>query len=81
VYRFESGDPQSGGLLVFLGFLFVVTLQVAFVTVTGLFAVAVVRLVVHGHDVLHAHEVRHDALEHLTLGFERLQRWSSPLKE
>jgi hypothetical protein len=33
------------------------------------FAVAVVRFVVDGQDVFHAHQVGHDALEHLAFGF------------
>ena len=37
-----------------------------------------VRLVVQHHDVLDAHQLRHDALEHLPLGFERLQLLAAP---
>ena len=32
-----------------------------------------VRLVVEDEDVLHAHQVGHDALDHLAFGFERVQ--------
>ena len=39
----------------------------------GLFAVAVVRFVVQDRDVFEAHQIRHDALDHLTFGFQRLQ--------
>ena len=42
-------------------------------SVVGLFAVAVVRLVVEDEDVLHTHQVGHDPLEHLAFGFERVQ--------
>jgi hypothetical protein len=33
----------------------------------------VVRLVVEDEDVLHAHQLGHDALEHLAFGLQRLQ--------
>ena len=38
-----------------------------------LLAVAVVRLVVEHEDVLQAHQVGHDPLEHLAFGFQRVQ--------
>ena len=41
--------------------------------VLGLLAVAVVRLVVEDDDVLHAHQLGHDALEHLAFGFQRVE--------
>ena len=47
------------------------------VVVVRLLAVAVVGLVVDHQDVLHAHQVGHDALEHLPFGLERVQS-SSP---
>lgn len=46
-------------------------LQLALVAVIRLLAIVVVRLVVEDHHVLHAHELGHDALEHLTLGLHR----------
>ena len=42
-------------------------------SVVGLLAVAVVGLVVEDQDVLQAHQVGHDALDHLAFGFERVQ--------
>ena len=73
VHRFEAGNPEAGGLVVLLGFLPLVALQVLVVGVLRLLAVAVVRLVVEDEDVLHAHQVGHDALEHLAFGFQRVQ--------
>ena len=46
-----------------------------------LLAVAVVRLVVEDEDVLHAHQVGHDALDHLALGLERVQRLAAALQQ
>ncbi|MCY1308705.1 hypothetical protein D9M70_587360 [compost metagenome] len=47
-----------------------------------LFAVAVVRFVVDDHDVLHAHQIRHHALNHLSFSFKRLRIiTSSPLEQ
>ena len=66
-------DPQSRSLLVFFGFLALVTLERSFVGAAGFFAVAVVGLVVDGHDVLQAHQFRHDPLQHLALGFQCAQ--------
>ena len=46
-----------------------------------LLAVAVVRLVVQGEDALHAHQARHDPLEHLPLGLFCPQLRSRSLQE
>ena len=74
LHRFEAGNPEAGGLVVLLGFLLVVALQLFVVRLRRrLLAVAVVGLVVEHEDVLEAHEVGHDALEHLPLGFQRVQ--------
>ena len=37
-----------------------------------------VSLVVQDQDLLHPHQVRHDPLEHLPLGFERLEIFTGP---
>ena len=47
--------------------------RVLVVGLVRLLAVAVVRLVVEHEDVLHAHQVGHDTLDHLAFGFERVQ--------
>ena len=73
VYGFQAGNPEPGGLVVLLGFFLLVALQFLVVLVLRLFAVAVVRLVVEHEDVLHAHEVGHDPLEHLAFGFQGVQ--------
>ena len=46
-----------------------------------LLAVAVMRLVVEDQDVLHAHQVGHDALEHLAFGFEGLEFVAAALEQ
>ena len=69
---FETGDPEPSSFAVLFGFLFLFTLEIHLLFAAGLFAIAVVGLVVDGHDVFHAHEVRHDPLDHLTFGFQRL---------
>ena len=69
LHGLEAGDPETGGLVVLLGLLPVVALEVVDLLVAlGLLAVAVVGLVVEDQDVLHAHQVGHDALEHLAFG-------------
>ena len=40
-----------------------------------------VRLVVEHEDVLHAHQVGHDALEHLPFGFQGVQLLAAALEE
>ena len=82
VHGLQAGDPEPGGLVVLLGLLLLVALQVLVVRFLRLFAVAVVRLVVEDEDVLHAHQLGHDPLEHLAFGLERVERlarapWSS----
>ena len=82
VHGFEAGNPEAGGLVVLLGFLPLVALQVLIVRVLRLLAVAVVRLVVDDEDVLHAHQVGHDALEHLAFGLQRVEFLAAaPLKQ
>ena len=39
------------------------------------------RLVVEDEDVLHAHQIGHDALQHLPFGFERVQFVAATLKQ
>ena len=82
VHGFEAGNPEAGRLVVLLGLLLLVALQVLVVRVVRLLAVAVMRLVVEDEDVLHAHQVGHDALEHLAFGFQRVQLLAAaPLKQ
>ena len=82
VHRFEAGNPEARGLVVLLGLLPLVALQVLVVGLVRLLAVAVVRLVVEDEDVLHAHQVGHDALEHLAFGLQRVQFLAgAPLKK
>ena len=68
-------------LVVLLGLLSVVALQIAVVVLPWLLAVAMVGFVVDDQDVLHAHELGHDALHHLPLGFERVQRLAAALEQ
>ena len=73
VHGFEAGNPEPRRLVVLLGLLLLIAFQVLIVRVFRLLAVAVVRLVVEDEDVLHAHQVGHDALDHLAFGFQRVQ--------
>ncbi len=77
VHGLQAGNPEAGGLLVPLGLLLVVAFQVLVVGVLRLLAVAVVRLIVQREDILHPHQVGHDPLQHLALGFQRLQRFAA----
>jgi len=70
VDRFQPRNPETRRLVVLVGFLFVVTFEVAFFVDAWPLAIAVVRLVIDGEDILEPHQVRHDALEHLALGFQ-----------
>ena len=81
VHGFQAGNPEPGRLVVLLGFLLLVALQFLVVLVLRLFAVAVVRLVVEDEDVLHAHEVGHDPLDHLAFGFKGVQLLAPPLEQ
>jgi hypothetical protein len=69
----EAGDPEAGGLVVLSASFFSSPLRSSRRPSSGLLAVAVVGLVVDDHDVLHAHEVGHDALEHLAFGFQGVE--------
>ena len=71
----DAGDPEAGGFVVLLGFflLFAFEVFVLFEPAGDFVAVAVVGLVVDDQDVLEAHEVGHDALEHLAFGLGRLK--------
>ena len=40
-----------------------------------------VGLVIEHHDVFHAHEIGHDPLEHLALGFDGIQLVARPALE
>ena len=77
----DAGDPEPRGLVVLLGLVLVLALQVLLVAGIGLLAVAVVRLVVEDDDALHAHQLGHDALEHLSLALERVQRLAAALQQ
>jgi len=79
--RFQTVDPQPRGFAVFLRLLAVVAGELAFLVAVGLFTIAVVRLVVDGHDVFHAHQRLHHALQHLALGFQCLQFGTGPSLE
>lgn len=73
VDRLQTGNPQPRGLVVLLGFPPVVAFQVLLIGVFGFFGNPVVRLIVDGQDVLHAHQAGHDPLDHLALGFQRFR--------
>ena len=71
----EPGDPHPGGFVVLLASSFVLALEVGLGLAFGVLdplAIAVMGLVVHDDDVLHSHQLGHDALEHLPFGLQRL---------
>ena len=65
----QAGDPKAGRFLVLLSFLLFLPGNILFDWIAGLLAIAVVGLVVEYQDVLQAHQVRHDPLDHLAFGF------------
>ena len=83
VHGFEAGNPQARGLVlvldVFLGGFEVIAGQGVALVVdevvvgSGLFTIAMVRLVVDREDVLQSHQFRHDPLKHLAFSFLRVQ--------
>ena len=80
-HHLQAGDPDARRLVVLLGLLSVVALQIAVVFFPWLLAIAMVGFVVDDQDVFQAHEFRHDALQHLPLGFERVQRLTPTLEQ
>ena len=78
---FQTRDPQPCRLVVAFGLLAVVSLQVFIIGFGGGFAVAVVRLVVQHDVVLHAHQFWHEPLQHLPLGFTRVEFFAVPLQQ
>ena len=64
-----------------MAFLQIIVFRLAFSAFSGILAVAVVRLVIQHQNVLHAHEFRHDTLEHLPFGFQGLQYAVASLKQ
>ena len=79
---FESAYPDAGGVLVLLRLLAVFGGQLALVVAVALEAVAVMPFVVERHDILHAHQLRHDAAERLPFGLGRPHRLAgSPADE
>ena len=91
VHGFQAGYPDASGFVVLfsphLGVLqfiareYVTLLVGELLVIGGFLAVAVVRLVIDHEHVLHAHEIRHDSLNHLSFGFEGFRRVSSSALE
>ena len=77
----EAADPDPRLLLVLLRLLFLVPRQLRFSLSVLLAEVAVVGFVVQDHHVLHAHELGHDALQHLTFGLEGPKLLAAPLEQ
>ena len=82
-FRATTSRPeiQTRAASLFLSVSLVAALQIAVVRLPRLLAVAMVRFVVDDQDVLQAHEFRHHPLQHLPLGFERVQRLTSALEQ
>ena len=78
---FKSGNPEPCGLVILLGFLFVVALQVLDLVYIRLLAVTVMRLVIEHEDVLQAHQAGHHPLDHLSFGFQRIQLLPATLEQ
>ena len=74
VHGLEARNPETRGLLVCLRLLPFIALEHGLSVGVRFLAVAVMRFVVEGEDVLHPHELGHHPLKHLPFGFERLQR-------
>ena len=73
VHRLQARNPNACRLVVLFGLFLFVAFQVFIIRVFRLFPVAVVRLIIDDEDVLHAHQVGHHALEHLTVGLLNVQ--------
>ena len=91
--RLTASRPEiqsARGLVVFLRFLLVLAFEIFVIFIAGLFAVAVVRLIVEDEDVFHPHQFGHHALDHLAFGLgvsisspcgpgaARVRLWKSP---
>jgi hypothetical protein len=74
--RFTASRPDiqtRAASLFFSALLFVLAFQVFVVGVFRLPTVAMVCLVIDDEDILHAHQIRHDPLQHLPFGFLGVQ--------
>src|SRR3972149_11539253 len=82
---FKAGYPEPGSLIVFLSFFLLVAGQIFFIVIDGvmdgLFTVTVVRFIVKYHNTLHAHQFRHDPLEHLPFGFKSMKIFAASLEQ
>ena len=78
---FNPGNPQPRSFRILLGFLPVIACQLALFCLARLLAIAVVRLIIENHDILHAHEFGHHPLQHLPLGLQSCERITSSLKQ
>ena len=81
VHGFQAVDPEPCRLAVLLRLPPVVARELALIVLVGLLPVAVMRLVVEGHDAAHAHEFGHDPLEHLAFGLDRLDLRPAALEQ
>ncbi|MGB7044308.1 MAG: hypothetical protein WBD65_05185 [Methylocella sp.] len=82
VHGIEARNPEARRLVVLFGLFLLVALQVRVVRVFWFLAIAMVRLVIDDENVLHAHQVRHHALDHLAVSLLRVQVLAAaPLQE
>ena len=82
VQRLDAVDPEPRGLLVLGGFLLVVAGQRAFGVAADLVPIAMVRLVVDDVDAVIVEQLAAGPLQHLGIGFRRLERLGIvPLQE
>ncbi len=81
VHGFQAADPHPGRFPVFFRFFPVIALEPGFPVAVRLLPVAVVGLVIDGHDLFEPHQLRHDPLQHLAFGFQGVHGRPAPALE
>ncbi len=82
--RLTASRPEiqsRAALLLFSASFFSSPFKSSSSAIFGLLAVAVVGFVVEHEDVFHAHQVGHDALDHLAFGFQCIEVVAAALKQ
>ena len=78
---FKAGNPKPAASLFFSASFFSSPFRSVFIGISGLFSIAVMRLIIEHEDVLQAHQVGHDPLDHLPFGFQCVQLLAAALEE
>ena len=71
IHHFQTANPQARGFIIGFRFGAVIARQILFFWFRS-FTIAVMPFVVDSHDIFHAHQFRHDALQHLPFRFQRV---------